>query len=108
MISEQLKNLKTPRSRTFGPALLALTLVGVGFRLGWSLRPPEYVERVVQAPPVVEYVTVPVEVLPPLPACAGFDFDPDVSGMAFDAFILWAGELYAWAAACSNALIALQ
>ena len=67
-------------------------------------------EKAVPSDPITEYVTVfePVEVPPLLPECAGFDFDPDVSGMAFDAFIVWAGELYAWAAACSNAVAALN
>jgi hypothetical protein len=55
---------------------------------------------------VTKFVTVPEVryVMPPLPECAGFDFSGDVGGMAFDDFIIWAGELYSWAAGCSNAL----
>lgn len=110
MTSEKLDALTSPQLMSYAYGSTVLTCLLAGSLAGWFLRPPEYVERIVPGETVTEYVTVPepVEVLPLLPECAGFDFDPDVSGMAFTDFIVYTGELYAWGATCSNALNALK
>ena len=61
-------------------------------------------------PESIEYVTVPkpVEVMPPLPECANFDFNPDVGGMLGDEFVIYTAELWQWGAGCSNAVYEVQ
>ena len=49
-------------------------------------------------------VEVEVEVLPALPECANFNFDPDISGIDMSELILYTAKLYQWGAGCNNAL----
>lgn len=78
----------------------------VAYRIGLALNPQIKVETET----VTEYITINEvrEVLPPLPECANFDFNPRVGGMPMDEFIAWSAEVYGWGAGCSGALKALQ
>jgi len=60
----------------------------------------------VQTEAVTEFITVEkrVEVMPDLPECAGFDFDPSIGGMNGAELIGYTAKLYQWGADCSNAL----
>lgn len=77
--------------------------------MGWFLRPPETVEKIVTET-VVRYVDVPVTIykVPALPECANFDFDPDISGMSGIEVISFTARLYQWGSNCSNALATLE
>lgn len=103
--SKLLQNFKAVLLRNWKGVLLVLISIIVGFRIGWIFRPPEYVEVVEQVP---LYDTVVVERLvyriPPLPECAGFDFDPHVGGMNGSELIKYTAEVYNWGARCSTAL----
>ena len=96
-------NLKMPRLPIYVHALALLISALVAYRTGLDTA-THTVE--IQTETVTRYVNVPVVrvVLPPLPECAGFDFDGEVGGMPFGDFIVWTGELYAWASGCSSAL----
>ena len=103
MILGELMNLKMPRLPIYVHALALLISALVAYRIGLASA-THTVET--QTETVTKFVTLPEVryVVPPLPECAGFDFSGDVGGMAMDDFIIWAGELYSWAAGCSNAL----
>jgi len=55
------------------------------------------VERSVEVPRVVE-------VLPPLPECSNFDFNPEIGGMTGSQLIVYTFRLYKWGSQCSSAL----
>jgi hypothetical protein len=86
-----------------------LISLSVGFLIGWIYRTPETVERV-QTGVVVGAVAIEdVQYrLPPLPECAGFDFDPKIGGMSGAELVSYTARLYYWAAGCSNALVVTQ
>ena len=93
---------KMLKSTAFRIGLLGLILLAAGFLTGYlwkDSKPPETitVERTV---PVTEIV----EVMPAIPECAAFKFDPDIGGMAGDQLVILTARLYQWGSGCSSAL----